>query len=79
MHLHDSCAIVRNRLLAVAIHQQKITAIRTKRSFNGALNSKTGVNIRDDLAFTLRLIGALTSVSLSSGYGYSTAHLLSEQ
>jgi hypothetical protein len=57
-YLHDSSTIVGNRLLAVLIHHQQITAIGTKGRSDGGLNSQTGINIGDDLTLALRSVGS---------------------
>ena len=52
-YFHDGGAIIRNRLLAIAVYHQQITTVRTKGAFYSALHGETGIDVGDDLAFAL--------------------------
>ena len=57
-YLHHRCAIVCDGLLAVLINQQKVPAVGAQGSFDRGLDSETSVDIGNDLALALRLVGA---------------------
>ncbi len=52
-NLHNRRPIIRYRLSAVGIHQEKIPAIRSKCAPDGVLNRQTGVDVRYYLTFAL--------------------------
>lgn len=57
-HLHDSRAIIGNRLLAILVHHQQVTAVGAQRRLDGGLDRQTGIDVGDDLAFALGSIGS---------------------
>ena len=67
-YLHHSCAIIGDGLLAIAVNKQEITTVGTQGALDCGLHSNAGVDVGDDLAFTLGSIGAcsfqLTAVSM---------------
>jgi hypothetical protein len=56
--LHDSSAVVGDGLLAILVDEQKVTSVGAKRGLDGVLYGEAGVDIGDDLAAALRLVGA---------------------
>jgi hypothetical protein len=56
--LHDSGTVVGDGLLAILIDEQEVTSVRAKSGFDGVLYGETGVDVGDDLATALRLVGA---------------------
>jgi hypothetical protein len=57
-YLHDSRAIIGNRLLAILVHHQQVTTIGAQRRLDGGLDRQTGVDVGDNLAFALRGVGS---------------------
>lgn len=55
---HDSGTVVGNGLLAILVDEQEITSVGAKGGLDGGLYGKTGVDVGDDLAAALRLVGA---------------------
>ena len=56
--LHDSGTVVGNGLLSILVDEQEITSVGAKGGLDGGLYSETGVNVGDDLAAALGLVGA---------------------
>jgi hypothetical protein len=56
--LHDSGAVVGDGLFAILVDEQEITSVRAKGRLDGVLYGETGVDVGDDLATALRLVGA---------------------
>jgi hypothetical protein len=57
-YLHNSSAIICDRLSAIRIHKQQIPAVRTQRTSYRRLHSYTSIDITDDLPLSLRRICA---------------------
>ena len=55
--LHDSRAIVCNRLPAIFVDQEEISSVWAQGASDGSLNRKASIDVGNDLAFPLRRIG----------------------
>jgi hypothetical protein len=55
-NLHHSSAVIRNGLLPIRVHQEKVPAIRPERALDGRLDGEACVDIGEYLAAALRLI-----------------------
>lgn len=56
--LHDSGTIVGNGLLAILVDEQEITSVRAQGGLDSRLHGETSVDVGNDLATALRLVGA---------------------
>lgn len=56
--LHDSGTVVGNGLLAILVDEQEITSVGAQGGLDGRLHGETSVNVGNDLATALRLVGA---------------------
>lgn len=66
MYLHDGSAVIGNGLSAIGINEQEITTIRAECAFDSSLNCQAGVDVRDDLTFTLRGVRSCTHDEVST-------------
>lgn len=57
-YLHDSRAIIGNRLLAILVHHQQVTTVGAQRRLDGGLDRQTGIDVGDDLALALGSVGS---------------------
>jgi hypothetical protein len=60
--LHDSSTVVGDGLLAILVDEQEITSVGAKSRLDGVLYGETSVDVGDDLATALRLVGAWVEV-----------------
>lgn len=61
--LHDGSAVVGDGLLAILVNEQEITSVRAEGRLDGCLDGETCVDVGDDLAAALRLVGAWAQAS----------------
>lgn len=64
-YLHDSRAIIGNRLPAILVHHQQVTTVGAQRRLDGGLDRKTGIDVGDDLAFALGGVGSCSPTFVS--------------
>lgn len=64
-YLHDCGTIVRNGLLAVGIHEEQITPVRTESALDCGLHRDARIDVGDNLTFPLRRIRAYHTQKIS--------------
>ena len=62
--LHDGRAVVCDRLSAILVDEQQVTAVGTECALDCRLDCRASVDVGNDLVLALRLVGAYNFVVL---------------